>query len=144
MALVDIDDFKSINDERGHLAGDQVLRLSAERTRAAVRSYDAVGRYGGDAFLIVLSETNADTAKKACERVRHRVAQGNANASEVMPPVTTSVGVALGTGDDLPEFERLRHLAAGGERVAGPDFVFGTPGYLTPEALWDLQPVERQ
>ncbi len=111
VAFVDIDDFKAINDGYGHLVGDDVLRFIAERMRAAVRPYDAVGRYGGEEFLIVLAETDRDIAEKVCERVRQRIQEKDPDAQKGTPTVTTSVGVAHGTGDNLPELERLVEVA---------------------------------
>jgi diguanylate cyclase (GGDEF)-like protein len=108
LALLDIDDFKKVNDVQGHLAGDRVLRVAAERMRAAVRPYDAVGRYGGEEFLIVLAETDADTAKAVCERVRGRVETG---AVAGVPRVTASIGLAHGAGDALADFERVVAIA---------------------------------
>src|SRR5580692_3339020 len=73
--LTDIDHFKKINDTRGHLVGDEVLRFITGRLKAEVRSYDAVGRYGGEEFLILLPgcdrtklETKAEQLRRTAER----------------------------------------------------------------------------
>jgi diguanylate cyclase (GGDEF)-like protein len=93
--LADLDHFKHINDTYGHLAGDAVLREAAHRITAAVRSYDAVGRYGGEEFLIVLvgCESDDDMLKQA-ERVRSSVSAGKVQIPEGAILVTVSVGVA--------------------------------------------------
>ena len=73
LIMADIDHFKSINDRHGHLAGDEVIRGVARTLRSAVRQYDAVGRYGGEEFLMVLPNCEAQKALHIGERVRHMV-----------------------------------------------------------------------
>ncbi len=60
--MVDLDDFKRVNDEHGHQAGDRVLRAIAGALRAAVRTSDVVARYGGDEFVVLMPDTDADEA----------------------------------------------------------------------------------
>ena len=93
--LGDLDHFKSVNDTYGHLVGDAVLRESAQRIGAAVRSYDSVGRYGGEEFLIILSgcEDDSDMVKQA-ERIRSQVCGGPVQTPEEEIPITLSLGVA--------------------------------------------------
>ena len=74
--LIDLDDFKRVNDELGHPAGDALLRRVADALRAEVRPYDQVARYGGDEFVLVLPGTEAPTARAIAERVRQRVRTG--------------------------------------------------------------------
>lgn len=73
LIMGDIDHFKKINDEFGHLAGDDVLKVVAEKIKACLRSYNYVGRYGGEEFLIILSNCNADCVKIIGERIRHTI-----------------------------------------------------------------------
>ncbi|MBP1628618.1 MAG: diguanylate cyclase protein [Holophagaceae bacterium] len=68
--LLDLDHFKQVNDQLGHLAGDQVLRDAAGLLRSASRTYDMVGRYGGEEFILVLPGTTLEEARDAVERVR--------------------------------------------------------------------------
>jgi len=94
--MVDLDDFKRINDEHGHQAGDRVLRAIAGALRAAVRTSDVVARYGGDEFVVLMPETDAPEA----EHVAKRASEAVANLAHAMPGetevhVTCSVGLAL-------------------------------------------------
>ena len=72
--MADVDRFKQINDTYGHQAGDEVLRETARRMKAAMRRYDAVGRYGGEEFLIVLPGCDHPGALAQAERVREAIA----------------------------------------------------------------------
>lgn len=74
LVLVDIDDFKSINDSFGHLAGDELLKQLADRMQACVREVDTVARYGGDEFVIVLHDLDADKTQ-ASTYVTHIMTQ---------------------------------------------------------------------
>src|SRR5580698_4770519 len=71
--MIDLDHFKTINDTYGHLTGDAVLKEVADRINRAVRSYDSVGRYGGEEFLAVLSNCYPDDLRTVAERVRFAV-----------------------------------------------------------------------
>ena len=92
--MVDLDRFKSINDSRGHLAGDAVLREAAGRLKAAARRYDSVGRYGGEEFLVVLPGCDADDAALQGERVREAIGGFPFLALSQPVAVTASLGVA--------------------------------------------------
>jgi diguanylate cyclase (GGDEF)-like protein len=70
LLMIDLDDFKEVNDEYGHTAGDRVLVEVARVLSQSVRVSDRVGRLGGDEFAILLPEADADTARALCERIR--------------------------------------------------------------------------
>jgi diguanylate cyclase (GGDEF)-like protein len=72
LLMIDIDDFKRINDSRGHLAGDAVLREVAHVLKDSLRSVDSVGRYGGEEFVVILPHTPRDEAMRTAERIRQR------------------------------------------------------------------------
>lgn len=71
--MVDLDNFKAVNDAHGHLAGDEVLRAVAAALSAEVRAYDAVGRFGGEEFVVLLSGVDETSAALAAERLRGRI-----------------------------------------------------------------------
>ncbi len=73
--FIDLDHFKHINDTWGHRAGDAVLRETGSRLKKNIRQGDAVGRYGGEEFVIMLSNTNLQAAKQAAERLRVAIAE---------------------------------------------------------------------
>ena len=93
--LCDIDRFKALNDRHGHQAGDRVLREVAATLRRESRTSDAVYRYGGEEFLVLLAEQTLDRALIACERMREAVrALGLAHEDNEAGVVTISIGAA--------------------------------------------------
>ena len=93
--LADLDRFKQINDSIGHLAGDAVLREAALRMKRALRCYDAVGRYGGEEFLMVLPGSGRAEAQSQAERVRQALCAEPFVIGESRRPVTCSIGISL-------------------------------------------------
>ena len=91
--MLDLDHFKDINDTYGHAAGDAVLREGAHRMQAALRSYDSVGRYGGEEFLIVLPGCDGSGALAQAERVRAVFADSPFVNQHGRLTVTCSIGV---------------------------------------------------
>jgi diguanylate cyclase len=95
LAVIDIDNFKTINDERGHLHGDQMLRDLTELLTNTARSVDILARYGGDEFVIAMPQTDIEGAYILAERLREKV--------EREIPLTISIGVTSATDADTPE-----------------------------------------
>jgi len=91
--LGDLDHFKNVNDTCGHVVGDEVLRETARRLLASVRSYDLVGRYGGEEFLIVLNNCDASQAILRAEQVRNGIASLPVQTQRGPIPITMSLGV---------------------------------------------------
>jgi diguanylate cyclase (GGDEF)-like protein len=94
VVLADLDHFKHINDTYGHLAGDAVLREAARRMRDAIRPYDSIGRYGGEEFLLVLSNCDTIGAAAIAERLLQAVRKDTIVLAEATVSVTLSAGVA--------------------------------------------------
>jgi diguanylate cyclase (GGDEF)-like protein len=92
--LLDLDDFKPINDRYGHLVGDQVLRLVAASLKAEFRSYDGLGRFGGDEFVLVMPDTDDAEALVASERLQAAISTAVRGAADLGLELTTSVGLA--------------------------------------------------
>ena len=107
LIILDIDSLKLINDNYGHLVGDEYLRQVGSTLRNAIRSTDQAFRYGGDEFAIILPQTPADTAIDVAERVRRQLA---ANLTEMDMSTTASLGVA-GWPSDEPTVEALMAAA---------------------------------
>ncbi|MEW6682527.1 MAG: diguanylate cyclase [Nitrospirota bacterium] len=93
--MIDVDDFKVINDVHGHLAGDEVLRTIGRLLRAHLRGYDFAVRYGGDEFLVVLAQNTSEGAMTVAERLREVVSSYVFFPGEALSnPVRVTIGVA--------------------------------------------------
>ena len=93
VVLVDLDHFKSVNDVHGHFAGDEVLREAVRRMQGSIRSYDAIGRYGGEEFLIILPGCDEATAFGQAERMRQALRSQAIEIMEGSLLLTASFGV---------------------------------------------------
>jgi len=94
IALVDIDRFKSINDTYGHPVGDEVIKEFAQRLRFCVREYDAVGRYGGEEFLVVMPDCGINAIDTIGNRILERMRDDQAISQGKKVLATASIGAA--------------------------------------------------
>ena len=94
VAIIDLDHFKHINDTLGHLAGDEVLRQAAQRFSSSIRTQDALGRYGGEEFLIVFSEIDGQMGVERCEAIRRALADVPVRYEGESIQVTCSIGLS--------------------------------------------------
>ncbi len=118
--LIDVDDFKQINDAYGQLAGDQILCEVAQRIERAMRSYEAVGRYSDDGFLAVLSSCMYADGEIVAERIQGRLASEPIRTSRGNLQVTASVGLAVGDGSETDdELIRAATTALGRAKSTG-------------------------
>ena len=99
VVLADLDEFRKVNENLGHPVGDEVLREAARRMNSSVRPYDAVGRYGGEEFLIVLPGSDGLGALTVAERIRESFASRPVLTSAGPVPLTLSLGVAAEGGE---------------------------------------------
>jgi two-component system cell cycle response regulator len=93
--MLDLDHFKKINDTFGHLFGDAVLKQAASRMMETLRTYDVLGRYGGEEFMVVLPGCNSSTVLRVAERIRNHLAQTMFRFGVHETWVTASIGVAV-------------------------------------------------
>lgn len=99
--MVDLDHFKSINDNYGHQVGDVALQASASLLKEAIRNTDILGRYGGEEFFIVLPGADLDAALLTAERCRSNIESADIRADENRLKLTASFGLASVTADAI-------------------------------------------
>ncbi|MDD2923031.1 MAG: GGDEF domain-containing protein, partial [Anaerolineales bacterium] len=92
--LFDADHFKEVNDTFGHALGDQMLQRMTKIACAELRAADVIGRYGGEEFVIILPQTDAQHAYQLAERIRAAVAETRISTPKGYASVTLSIGIA--------------------------------------------------
>jgi diguanylate cyclase (GGDEF)-like protein len=124
--VLDLDRFKSINDDYGHQGGDAVLREVAGRIKSLLRSIDIIGRYGGEEIVVWLTETPLEGAKFVAEKIRRQIAEKPVVYGQERIRVTTSIGI-YGTrrieNDDIHHFFKLADRAVYDAKQQGRDQV---------------------
>jgi diguanylate cyclase len=112
IVLIDLDHFKRVNDQFGHPAGDEALRTFAITAFANIRGIDKLGRYGGEEFLLILPQVDADSAKRMLDRLRAIVAEIDWTAISSGMAVTISAGITSIREDDSTDTALARADAA--------------------------------
>lgn len=97
--MLDLDNFKQINDTYGHAAGDVVLRAVAMRSKVSIRVIDILGRYGGDEFAILLPNADIHEAEEIAERIRRSVMEEAVQGPEGVIPIAISLGITQASAD---------------------------------------------
>jgi diguanylate cyclase (GGDEF)-like protein len=103
LLMIDVDHFKVVNDNFGHLVGDEVLRSIAQTLAGMLREYDVGGRYGGEEFAVLLVETTPADMVKLAERIREKIEQLADHGNTTGIHVTISIGLAVLNDDDTTE-----------------------------------------
>jgi diguanylate cyclase (GGDEF)-like protein len=115
LALVDIDHFKRVNDTHGHLAGDRVLKALADTLTGQLRDYDKAGRFGGEEFVLLLSQATEDDACRIAERLRSYVAGMEVPVSDSPSAerlrITISIGVTAMNAGHVRELSDMMSAA---------------------------------
>jgi diguanylate cyclase (GGDEF)-like protein len=93
--MIDLDEFKSINDHFGHSCGDQVLKKLVKTIKEEIRGSDVVFRYGGEEFVVLLNKTNVEAATIIAERIRERVSKLNLEQKDQPIDVSVSIGLSM-------------------------------------------------
>ncbi len=104
--MIDIDHFKDFNDRYGHLVGDAILREISKTIKENIRQIDLVGRYGGEEFSVILSETDKYGARFVAERIRQAIEYGPVKAYDEDLKVTISIGIST-FPDDAKDIQIL-------------------------------------
>ena len=113
IVFFDIDHFKSLNDRHGHATGDTVLTSVARQATDILSAQELLFRWGGEEFLVLLSHTGRDEARKFAERLRARIEEKvRVEGEESAEPVTVSLGVASGAPPDFDEVRLIRNADA--------------------------------
>jgi diguanylate cyclase (GGDEF)-like protein len=146
VAMIDVDRFKTINDTYGHPAGDAVLRETSRRLRGAMRTYDSLGRYGGDEFLAVVPGCDPAAAARFAESFRARIDRKAIETPDGLIPVTLSLGVAALEGFRKVRSDALIRIADAAlysAKIAGRNRVaVAAPQDIEREVSKQLQPFE--
>jgi diguanylate cyclase (GGDEF)-like protein len=111
LIMVDIDHFKKINDTYGHSVGDSVLIYIARLMNSSIRASDWLGRYGGEEFLVIASESRGNDATQVAERLRLAVADNPFASGELTISTTISIGIANTHSMESPTPEALVRIA---------------------------------
>ena len=119
LLMVDVDNFKEINDAHGHVTGDRLLRCVADRLKRGVRIFDVCARYGGDEFAILMPSSNVDTAVLVAERIRTAVSTHCAHPGANL---TVSIGIAVSDGRE-PELLSVADRALLEAKAVGKNVV---------------------
>jgi diguanylate cyclase (GGDEF)-like protein len=109
--MLDIDNFKNVNDQFGHRSGDMVLKLVAEGILSSVRAVDIVGRYGGEEFAIFLPEILTTGARHMAERIRLKIANEEIDIDGEKIRITASLGIAGLDKSPITSLDKMLHRA---------------------------------
>jgi diguanylate cyclase len=137
LIILDVDDFKNINDTYGHQIGDRALVSIAQQLMASVRKSDSVYRFGGEEFSVILPNTQVDKARLVAEKIRQSVLETEFLVRQVDVEITLSGGISqIREGDTIEEFilraDKALYLAKreGKNQIKSQDDLAGADGNL--------------
>jgi diguanylate cyclase (GGDEF)-like protein len=133
--LIDIDHFKRINDTLGHQAGDRVLANLGQTLRSVLRTEDIIGRWGGEEFLAVLPQTDADGALVIAERLRAHVANSGPESNDARMAISVTIGVAAWASGGMDDLIRRADGALYTGKAAGRNNVQISTGHSSPSLV---------
>ncbi|HEY8100862.1 MAG TPA: GGDEF domain-containing protein [Burkholderiaceae bacterium] len=107
LMMLDIDNFKVVNDQYGHAAGDALLKSFTAQLSEILRTPDVLGRYGGEEFCVLLPDTNLEKGLQVAERLRMAAKNARISVGNEILQRTVSIGVAHASGNALPELDKL-------------------------------------
>ncbi len=113
VAIMDLNDFKDINDSWGHAAGDEALCLVARLCQESLRACDLFGRYGGDEFVFAFPECDEGLAEAAAAKLANIISKATLSISGQLVVLSASIGTAGGAGGSCPDLEELLAIADG-------------------------------
>ena len=125
IVMIDIDNFKEINDTHGHPVGDEVLRTAVDRMRGRLRAEDLLGRWGGDELMLVLPDIDLAGAIAAAEGVRRAIADTELKVDGERIPISISAGAAAWHGDSAADLISRADSALYEAKAAGRNRVRG-------------------
>jgi diguanylate cyclase len=108
--MIDSDNLKAVNDQHGHEAGNDLLRLIATGIKSQLRTTDVPARYGGDEFVVMLPDTGANGARDVAERIRESIARTPLELRDKSVLITVSIGLAS-YPDDGRVMDAIMHRA---------------------------------
>jgi diguanylate cyclase (GGDEF)-like protein len=112
LCVLDVDNFKQINDTFGHLVGDKVLRAAADLMRQNMREYDFLARFGGEEFTLIITRGDEPTTRRCAERLRRAIADAELSDLEENVELTVSIGATMFQRGDTLEAALARADAA--------------------------------
>lgn len=115
--MMDVDDFKQINDQHGHASGDKALTSVANTIQSTLRSTEIAGRYGGDEFIILLPETHAENAIRVAERISQAIKDYILSSEAGMIKLSPSIGVACAFGEQHKNILSLNELLSHADKA---------------------------
>ena len=120
LVIVDLDEFKQVNERHGHLAGDEVLMQVGESLRESVRAYDLVARYGGDEFAVIAMDADEATAAEVALRAVEAIGRALGALGSAGQATAATAGVAEWRPGTRPRADRPRGQRAPPRQARGP------------------------